>query len=193
MMQTGWNSKWRALLDKSLSAESAAAQSAVRRGHHNGEAAHLLLAATAQMALALRESQAPVVELGALFSRLSETLTALRCSFPGQNAGERELLGQIQAEVFNGVQQLQFYDRMVQHLTHIEEYLIGVADELGTVKTDPQLPPEWSELNARLRKRLISDEQRGLLDLFLSLETSTRVSAQAPRNDYSPPGSFEMF
>jgi hypothetical protein len=186
-------------LDKLLSAVAADAaesdtdQSAVQRGHHNGEAAHVLFAATAQMGLALRESQAPVAELGALFARLSETLATLRSSGRGQNAGERELLGQIQVEVFNGVQHLQFYDRMVQHLTHIEEYLIAVANELGSVKTGAQLSTSWDELNARLRKRLISDEQRGLLDLFLSPETTTRVSAQAPRNDYSPPGSFEMF
>lgn len=168
-----------------MSAEAAAEQSAVQRGHHNGEAAHVLFAVTAQMGLALRESHAPVAELGASFARLSEALAS--------HSSDRDLVKKLQAEVFNGVQQLQFYDRMVQHLTHIEEYLIGVANELGAVKTDPQAPPAWDELNARLRKRLISDEQRGLLDLFLSPETTTRVSAQAPRNDYSPPGSFEMF
>ena len=166
-------------------AEAATDQSAVQRGHHNGEAAHVLFAATAQMGLALRESQGPVAELGALFARLSETLSSAR--------SQNELAGQLQAEVFNGLQQLQFYDRMVQHLSHIEEYLIGVANELGSVKTDPTAPPGWDDLNARLRKHLISDEQRGLWDLFLSPETTTRVSAQAPRNDYSPPGSLEMF
>jgi hypothetical protein len=61
------------------------------------------------------------------------------------------------------------------------------------VKNQPQAQEVWDELHAKLRKRLISDEQRGLLDLFLSPDTATRVSAQAARPDYSPPGSFEMF
>ena len=177
-----------------MSVEQPADQSVVPRDHHNGEeAANVLFAATAQIGLALRESQGPVTELAALFSRVSETLAALRAAARGQNAGERELLRKIQMEVFNGVQQLQFYDRMVQHLTHIEDYLIGVANELCSVKTESQMQAALDELNARLRKRLISDEQRGLLDLFLSPEDPIRVSAQAPRKDYSPPGSFEMF
>jgi hypothetical protein len=103
------------------------------------------------------------------------------------------LLGRLQADVFKGIEQLQFYDRMVQHLTHIQEYVIAVASELGSVKSESQAPAIWGELHARLRKRLISDEQRGLLDVFLSPDTPMRVSAQALRADYSPPGSLEMF
>lgn len=160
---------------------------------HNGEAAHALFTATAQMGLSLRESQGPVAELGALFARLSETLATLRASSRGQSSTERELLEKLQSDVFKGIQYLQFYDRMVQHLTHVEQYLIGVANELGSVKTESQAPAIWEELHARLRKRLISDDQRGLLDLFQWADTPTRVSAQAPREDYSPPGSLEMF
>jgi hypothetical protein len=32
-----------------------------------------------------------------------------------------------------------------------------------------------------------------ILAEMLATETTTKVSAQAPRVDYSPPGSFEMF
>jgi hypothetical protein len=172
-----------------------------QRSHHEADAAHAVFAAIAQMGLALRESQAPVSELGALFAHLAEVLSELRAAPPAQQANDpasgsaamRGLLELVQADVFKGIQQLQFYDRLVQHLSHLQDYLICVANELDSGKSQPQAQEVWGELHARLRKRLISDEQRGLLDLFLSPHVATRVSAQAARPDYSPPGSFEMF
>jgi hypothetical protein len=104
------------------------------------------------------------------------------------------LLDQLQADVFKGVQQLQFYDRLVQHLTHVQDFLIAVANELDSFKPQRQSQQFWDALHSKFRTRLISDEQRGLLDLFVMPDTPTRVSAQnAVRPDYSPPGDFEMF
>jgi hypothetical protein len=180
--------------------EEEAGKPGPQRCHHEGDAAHALFAAIAQVGLALRESQDPVAELGALFAHLAESLSELRAASaapqandPGCGAAMRGLLEVVQADVFKGIQQLQFYDRLVQHLSHLQDYLISVANELDSVKDQPQAQEVWDELHAKLRKRLISDEQRGLLDLFLAPHTTTRVSAQAVRPDYSPPGSFEMF
>lgn len=163
-------------------------------------AAHALFAAIAQIGLALRESQEPVSQLGSLFATLSETLGALRSAPFTQNeensvalASARGLLEQLQSDVFKGVTQLQFYDRMVQHMSHLQEYLISVANELGPLRTRTAKQDTWDEMHSKLRRRLISDEQRGLLDLFLSPESTTRVSAQAVRVDHSPPGSEELF
>jgi hypothetical protein len=183
-----------------MSREQGSEQPPTQQVHHNGDAAHALCAAIAQIGVALHESQHPVAELGRLCANLAATLAALRSLPTGQSANDpdfsassRGLLEQLQSDVFKGIQQLQFYDRMVQHLEHIQRYLISVANELGSTKTEAQPQEVWDELHARLRKRLISDEQRGLLDLFLSPDTPVRVSAQAPRSDYSLPGSSEMF
>lgn len=162
-------------------------------GHPNGDAVHALLVAAAQMGLSLRESQESVADLGALLARLAETLATLQAAPGDRNPTEREMLGQLQGGIFKGIQQLQFYDRMVQHLTHIQRYVIEAADELGAVPAGALEPAAWVELHARLRKRLISDEQRSLLDLFLMPDRPLRVSAEAPRAEYSAPGSFEMF
>ena len=96
-----------------------------QRCHHEGDTAHALFAAVAQIALALREAQNPVEELGSLFARQAETLVAVRAN-PNPNAADPAsmaappvLLRQLQADVFKGIQQLQFYDRLVQHLTHL--------------------------------------------------------------------------
>jgi hypothetical protein len=223
-------------------------QPMAKRCHHEGDTAHALFAAVAQIALALRESQNPVAELGSLLARQAQTLAAVRAGVlaqaqataaaapsasespangagapngaaPPNGAGSANgagasngtsptapaseataaaalstLVDQLQAEVFKGIQQLQFYDRQVQHLTHVQDYLIAVANELDTFKAQSQSQDFWEALHAKFRKRLISDEQRGLLDLFVMPDVATRVSAQAVVSaDYSPPGDFEMF
>lgn len=149
------------------------------------DAAQSLFAAIAQMGLVLSESQAPVAALGAVLTRLAETVTAA--------AAGSASLQQLHADVFNGIQQLQFYDRLVQHLSHIQDYLIGIANELDSTRSHTRTQETWEALHAKLRQRLISDEQRVLFDLFLAPDTAIRVSARAMRSDHSAPGSLEMF
>ena len=166
----------------------------------NLDAAHALLATIAQIGVALRESQDPVTELACLFSHQTQTLTALR-SVPLTQSGAdtvaaATMLGlfeQLQTDVFKGVQQLQFYDRMVQHLSHLQAYLIAVANELGSIKSGEEAREAWDDLNSTLRRRLISDEQRGLFDLYLSPDVSTKVAASTADPERSAPGSLEMF
>lgn len=122
--------------------------------------------------------------------------TNVRAIGKGATAGgddAADLVAKLQSDVFKGIQQLQFYDRLVQHLSHLQDYLISVANELGPLRT-PDAPADvWDELHAKLRRRLISDEQRGLLDLFLSPQTATRAPPRSERSDYSDPGSMELF
>jgi len=170
---------------------------ASQQGQQEADAAHAVSAAVAQIGLALRESQQSVGELGTLLAKLSQSMTQLRSAAAAKNSGSPDsgdsLLAELQSDVFKGIQQLQFYDRMVQHLSHLQDYLVSVADELVYAKADGHTREGWEQMHAKLRMRLISDEQRGLLDLFLNPDMPTRVSAQAARPDYSPPGSFEMF
>jgi hypothetical protein len=160
------------------------------------DAAQALFAVTAQIGLALRESEEPVAELGTVIGHVAETLATLRTT-PADGASERStaegLIDKLQAEVFAGIQRLQFYDRMVQHLSHLQNYLIGVANELGPGQAGERDVHAWEALHAKLRDRLISDEQRRLFDLFLSPDTPVKVSAQIPHPELSLPGSEELF
>jgi hypothetical protein len=173
----------------------------VLQQHHESDAAHAILAANAQIGLALRESQDPVAELGSLIAHVAETLGALRSAPVGRDsdldsvtaAAARGLIEQLQSDVYKGIQQLQFYDRMVQHLSHLQEYLICVANQLCAGKDGGRTGEAWDELHSKLRVRLISDAQRGLLDLFLTPDAGTRVSAQASLPEHSSPGSLEIF
>src|ERR1700744_4655571 len=143
------------------------------------DAAQALYATTAQIGLALRESQEPVEELGTVIERVSATLVALR-SLPIQETSHRaaveKLIDKLQADVFAGIQRLQFYDRMVQHLSPLQDYLIGVANELGPQASLQNSDETWELLHSKLRARLISDEQRRLFDRFLCPDTPMKVS-----------------
>jgi hypothetical protein len=163
---------------------------------HKSNAAQALFATTAQIGLALRESQEPVEELGTVIERVSGTLVALR-ALSVQEAADRatmeKLIEKLQADVFAGIQRLQFYDRMVQHLSHLQDYLIGVANELGPQGGTQDDGETWEVLHSKLRSRLISDEQRRLFDRFLCPDTPMKVSAQIPPHELSTPGSMEFF
>jgi hypothetical protein len=160
-------------------------------------AAQALFAATAQIGLALRESQEPVAELGTVIAHIAEALAALR-STPVENASERAtiqgLVDKLEADVFQGIQRLQFYDRMVQHLSHLQNYLISVANELGAKQAGHRSHDDtWEVLHAKLRARLISDEQRRLFDRFLHPDTAMKLSARVAPPELSTPGSMEFF
>jgi hypothetical protein len=159
----------------------------------NFDAAHALVAATAQIGLALRESQEPVAELGSVIAHVAETLATLRNAPGAQGTDAAVLIEQLQAQAYEGIQRLQFYDRMVQHLSHLQDYLTWIANELSALRATGQGGQTWEALHAKLRTRLISDEQRWLFDVFLNPGVPPKASAQIKRSELSPPGSMEFF
>jgi hypothetical protein len=159
-------------------------------------AAHALFAATAQIGLAMKESEDPAEELGAVIAGVAQTLVTLR-ALPVEKDSERAAIGalidKLQADLFEGIQRMQFYDRMVQHLTHLQDYLVCVANELVPKQVHETNDDAWEALHAKLRTRLISDEQRRLFDRFLHPDKTMKVSAQILRSELAQPGSFEFF
>ena len=179
---------------------SDAAYAASEAPHAGNAVAQAVTAATSQIGLALQDSTPQIVELGSLIAHVADTLNALRAApfthavgDPLAVATTRGLIEQAQSDVYKAIQRLQFYDRLVQHLTHVQDYLLSVANQLVATDDPKAQRAAYEELNARLRSRLISDAQRGLLDLFLSPDTITKVSAQTPQPDQSAPGSLELF
>jgi len=132
------------------------------------EQAASLTAAAAQLELALRESAGPVDTLGQAFERMSVGLAQLRRSLAAtaeerQHAACREVMRDVSVCVEN----LQFYDRMVQHLSHLRDYLSGLSGSPNAAGNAGREPASWLELRDTLRRRLISEAQRELLDLIL--------------------------
>jgi hypothetical protein len=165
------------------------------------EAAQALAAAVVQIDLAVREAQAPVDRLTLLIDCLAEALSELRTA--SSASGETGTLNpdspdepesplvRLQKDLYLCVTQLQFYDRLVQHMAHVQDYLASAANELAS--PSPASRDVWDTLRIKLRARLISAAQRELLDSILSPETGPTTSGATARAEYASQGSIELF
>ena len=67
---------------------------------------------------------------GTIAHRMAGTLATLRTGPPADSPIE-----QLQADLYDSIQQLQFYDRMVQHLSHVQDFLSSAAHQLASAAT----------------------------------------------------------
>jgi len=139
----------------------------------------VLAVAVSQLELALRESQGPL-------QRLTDSI--VRIDQIARDAGTPQL----GRELAVCLEQLQFYDRMTQHLSHLRDFMsnMTVAIESGT--RDGHSEADWERMRNRFRERLISDAQRGLLDL-IAPAADARAPGCAPQPRHAEPGSIELF
>ncbi len=168
----------------------------------SGEAAQAIAASVAQIELAVREAQPAVEQLSVLIGHMSSGLGALRAARPRNFNPDviavfpdefDRTMARLEKEVNSSITQLQFYDRMVQHLSHVQDYLSGAASELanGADFADPQV---WSALCGKLRTRLISQAQRELLDAVLPPpEGGGQANSQQARDEHAAQGTVELF
>jgi prefoldin subunit 5 len=167
------------------------------------EAAQAIAAAVAQIDLAVREVKTPVEELGLLIDQMSTGLGTLRTArrrsvnpdvvavFPDEFD---RAVDKLQKQVNGSITQLQFYDRLVQHLKHVQDYLSAAAGELASRSTeDPQALDIWNGLRDRLRTRLISEAQRQLLDVMLPPPEGADFNSAQARDELAAQGSVELF
>jgi hypothetical protein len=153
------------------------------------EAAQAIAAAVAQIELAVREVQAPVEQLGLLIDQMSSGLGAM-----GSDSHRSLMLEKLQKQLNGSITQLQFYDRLVQHLKHVQDYLSGAAGELASRSTaDAQTVDVWNGLRNRLRTRLISEAQRQLLDAMLPPPQGADLDSEQARSECAAQGSVELF
>ncbi len=124
--------------------------------------AQVLLAAVAQIDMALREAQGPVDSLGQTLERIAGELKQLRNGAVGSST-----LDTLGADLGVAIQSLQFYDRMFQHLSHVHDFLADAADEADPAGTAPHPAHRWEALRERLFRRLLTEGQRDLLHVLL--------------------------
>ena len=114
-------------------------------------------AAAILLAFAMRESEAPAVELGSALERLDQGLP------PAADAAGRKVLARDLAAC---VRALQFHDRLMQQLAVIRNLLTRLADH-----PLPQMAgfgaQRWEELLAALRERLAAGAHEELLELLV--------------------------
>lgn len=157
------------------------------------DAAQSVAASVAQIELAVREVQPAVEQLGLLIDAMAMGLGQLRKSRAedGVADGAGPLLRELEKNVHGSITQLQFYDRLVQHMSHVQDFLSGVAGSLANDMEDDGNRLEM--LRARLRTRLISEGQRELLDAVLPPPEGARSSSQAARDEHTAQGTVELF
>jgi hypothetical protein len=169
----------------------------------SSDAAQAIAASVAQIELAVREVQPVVEQLGSLIDEMSTGLGALRAARP-RNFDPNivavfpdefdRAVAKLQKHVNGSITHLQFYDRMVQHLAHVQDFLSGAAGELANHSTSELADATiWGELRSKLRKRLISDSQRQLLDAMLPPPGGVHLSSADAREEHGKQGSVELF
>ena len=169
----------------------------------SSEAAQAIAASVAQIELAVREVQPAVEQLGLLIEQMSSGLGVVATARPRNPDPDvvavfpdefDRAMTRLQKAVNGSITHLQFYDRMVQHLAHIQNYLSGVAGELANRSTsDPVDAQVWGALRDKLRTRLISQSQRQLLDAVLPPPEGAQLNSEQAREEHAALGTVELF
>ena len=155
----------------------------------NIEAAQAIAAAVAQMDLAVREVRPAVEQLGELIGSMSTGLVELRDA-RARPDGFDEAVAKLEKQVHGSITHLQFYDRLVQHMRHLQDFLSGAAGELAN---EPANDETWEVLRSRLRVRLISAAQRELLDVVLPPPQGPHMNSRQAREEHAAQGTVELF
>jgi hypothetical protein len=145
------------------------------------EAARALEAAGDQIALALRESQPQVDALSESLQRLAMGLARKGHLTPPDIAALNTLMMQ-------AVARMQFYDRMTQHLGHVQDYLARCARNMGGSE-----PTGWTGVHQQLSERLLSDTQRFHLGKNFAEGPLSAESMKRGPGRGSPAGDIDLF
>jgi hypothetical protein len=179
-----------------LAAPAAVALSAV-------ELRSFLELGAAQLESAMKDSDARVESLTGAINHVVERATLLRglvAELPaGGDAGAREVAAQLatlgaelELDARQAVVAMQFYDKLIQRITHVRD---GLAIPAETIEAAPHdRSAAWEQLLERVRGRYSMVEERVLFD-FLIRGTGPREMMQALTDlqGASRPGELELF
>ena len=147
------------------------------RGHLDPTSA--IQAAAALIALAMHESQIPVVELGGALTRLAGKLH--------DDAADVRIDKETFArEVSVCIESLQFHDRLMQQLTQVRNLLASLEAETLPASADQK---SWNVLVENIRSRFTSDSHRILFNLLLPVSGVAMTAPSLHANE----GSIELF
>ncbi len=153
------------------------ARPAVSRGQTDPTSA--VHAAAALIALAMHESQVPMVELGAALTRLASQLQ----EGSSEVRFDRQSLA---SELAICIENLQFHDRLMQQLTQVRNLLASLAAETLPASADQK---SWNVLVENIRSRFTSDSHRILFNLLLPVSGVPMTAPSLHANE----GSIELF
>jgi hypothetical protein len=168
-----------------------------------GELRRFLELGAAQLDAAIRESDARVDKLAgaetavATDARELETqVQALDSADPAQvqqaRQRIRQLAVQLDADVQATVTSLQFYDKLIQRLTHVRDGLAIPSDSTVTA-LDPARS-DWNAMLEQVRSRYSMVEERVLFDFMMrGLSADQMLKALTGLRAAAAPGELEVF
>ncbi|MEO6185328.1 MAG: hypothetical protein ABIP38_15155 [Steroidobacteraceae bacterium] len=147
----------------------------------------MLLAASEQITLALKDAQQPIDVLGASLGKLAALLAA-----DAGDAPTAQQLAALRGEMARAVTGLQFYDRMAQHLNHVRDYLTHSAEHIGSEVGIPAEP--WASTHQTLANRLLSETHRMFLGKNFPEEfMANRGGLSREERGAASPGDIDLF
>lgn len=153
--------------------------------------------ARSQIALALREAEAPIGELGSAIAGIGVACRRIQRlageDGPDALAELEAAADQIAASVRDASVALQFHDRLAQRLAHAREALEVLAGAVAD-RHGHHTPAAWDRLRDGIRAQYSMDQERVIFDLLVGGATPERV-LDTLRNlhDAGAPGHVDLF
>lgn len=169
------------------------------------ETVRMLRLAAGQVEAAVQDSNASVAVLTDSFTSLAGTLEAVEAalaSLPAQaraavaNADVDASTRDMACRVQQSIMAFQFYDRLVQRLTHVCQSLASLSELVGDVSRIDQ-PGEWLTLQATVHAMCTMSEERDMFDAVMGgasvAEALASHQAGAAEATGSAGGDIELF
>ncbi len=143
----------------------------------------------AQLDAAIRESDAQVGRLSEALSLLATELQQCARAADGPLAASLEVSS---AHLQAAMRGLQFYDKLIQRLTHVRDGLAIPADAMAM--GGGGAAADWLATLSEVRSRYSMVEERVLFDFMMrGLSTTEMLKALRSMRDAADPGELEMF
>jgi hypothetical protein len=163
-------------------ASGAVREQNVARGLHQ-----FLNLGVAQLDAAVRESDAQVDKIAQCLAAIASDMQQFDSA-----AGNAELVASVRASVAAAVKALQFYDKLVQRLTHVRSGLAIPAD--ATADVDAATTVDWNNILDQVRARYSMVEERVLFDFMMrGLRAEQMLKALQSLREAAAPGELELF
>ncbi|HEY1724218.1 MAG TPA: hypothetical protein VGF89_02260 [Steroidobacteraceae bacterium] len=192
-------------LEKPAAESAAAAEDAVVSANVRfaGELRRFLELGAAQLDAAIRESDARVDKLATAVTAVATDARELEQQVQALDAGDAATLTQARArigtlvakldqDVQATVTSLQFYDKLIQRLTHVRDGLAIPSD--STVSAHDPARSDWNSMLEQVRSRYSMVEERVLFDFMMrGLSADQMLKALTGLRAAAAPGELEVF
>jgi hypothetical protein len=168
----------------------------VARGLHQ-----FLNLGVAQLDAAVRESDTQVDKIAQCLAAIATDLQQLEARAQAEPAAKcTDLATSIRASVQAAVKALQFYDKLIQRLTHVRAGLAIPADATtdptatATATATASATIDWNGILDQVRARYSMVEERVLFDFMMrGLRAEQMLKALQSLREASAPGELELF